>query len=299
MSSLFGAGEPKPRSYADRARDGLAALGQKASDAQFEAEGLLGLRPKTAEEQLYEACCPSLSYQTRLIGFCACMFASFILALFASFMLRRLLWRGDAAPFAIAYTRQRGRDRRLHVHGGADGAAEDDVRAEATRLDDYLRPRVGADALLRLRDASADARFGCILASLFIQWLAHVVYALLRALRARLHLLVPAAVLRGLLRCVVVGVEGGLRGRRNDCGAPSPSVLRRWIAVPQPPLACALCFVVVDTFLRRHCPLIIGSGTRSRRSGSPRRTARARIDPWRDPPPRRSSSCALGLKMSG
>ena len=32
------------------------------------------------------------------------MFASFILALFASFMLRRLLWRGDAAPFAIAYT---------------------------------------------------------------------------------------------------------------------------------------------------------------------------------------------------
>ena len=102
--ALFGAGEPKPRSYADRARDGLAALGQKASDAQFEAEGLLGLRPKTAEEQLYEACCPSLSYQTRLIGFCACMFASFILALFASFMLRRLLWRGDAAPFAIAYT---------------------------------------------------------------------------------------------------------------------------------------------------------------------------------------------------
>ena len=85
MSSLFGS-EPKPRSYADRARDGLASLGQKASDAQFEAEGLLGLRPKTAEEQLYEACCPSLSYQTRLIGFCACMFASFILALFASFI---------------------------------------------------------------------------------------------------------------------------------------------------------------------------------------------------------------------
>ena len=47
MSSLFGTSEPKPRSYADRARDGLASLGQKASDAQFEAEGLLGLRPKT------------------------------------------------------------------------------------------------------------------------------------------------------------------------------------------------------------------------------------------------------------
>ena len=104
MSSLFGSSEPKPRSYADRARDGLASLGQKASDAQFEAEGLLGLRPKTAEEQLYEACCPSLSYQTRLIGFCLCMVASFVLALFASFMMRRLIWRGDAAPFAIAYT---------------------------------------------------------------------------------------------------------------------------------------------------------------------------------------------------
>ena len=39
MSSLFGSSEPKPRSYADRARDGLASLGQKASDAQFEAEG--------------------------------------------------------------------------------------------------------------------------------------------------------------------------------------------------------------------------------------------------------------------
>ena len=122
MSSLFSSSEPKQRSYADRARDGLAALGQKASDAQFEAEGLLGLRPKTAEEQLYEACCPALSYQTRLIGFCLCMFASFILALFASFMLRRLLWRGDA---------------------------------EATRPIHYLCARVGADAFFRVRDASA------------------------------------------------------------------------------------------------------------------------------------------------
>ena len=108
MSSLFGS-EPKQRSYADRARDGLASLGQKASDAQFEAEGLLGLRPKTAEEQLYEACCPSLSYQTRLIGFCLCMFASFILALFASFTLRRLLWRGDAC---LLYTSPSPRDQR-------------------------------------------------------------------------------------------------------------------------------------------------------------------------------------------
>jgi hypothetical protein len=196
MSSLFGASEPKPRSYADRARDGLASLGQKASDAQFEAEGLLGLRPKTAEEQLYEACCPSLSYQTRFIGFCVCMFASFILALFASFMLRRLLWHSDAAPFAIAYT------------------LDNDVRAEATGLDDDLRARVGADALLRLRDASARRRALRLHPRVAVCPVARVdvVYAVLRALRARLRLLVPAAVLRGLLRRLVVSVEGGLRG---------------------------------------------------------------------------------------
>ena len=171
MSSLFGSSEPKPRSYADRARDGLASLGQKASDAQFEAEGLLGLRPKTAEEQIYEACCPSLSYQTRLIGFCACMFASFILALFASFMLRRLLWRGDAAPFAIAYTL----DNVVAILGSMFMAGPTAQLKTMCAPKRRVSTTIYVVALaLTLFFAFATqvpdgARFGCILASLFIQ----------------------------------------------------------------------------------------------------------------------------------
>ena len=180
MSSLFGSEPKKPRSYADRARDGLASLGQKASDAQFEAEGLLGLRPKTAEEQLYEACCPSLSYQTRLIGFCACMFASFILALFASFMLRRLLWRGDAGPFAVAYTL----DNVVAILGSMFMAGPTAQLKTMCAPKRRVSTTIYVLALaLTLFFAFATqvpdgARFGCILASLFVQWLALMWYTL-------------------------------------------------------------------------------------------------------------------------
>lgn len=180
MSGLFGGSEPKKRSYADKARDSLSSLGQKASDAQFEAEGLLGLRPKTTEEQIYETCCPALSYRTRFIGFCVCMFASFVLALFASFMLRRLLYRGDAVPFAIAYTL----DNVVAILGSmfmAGPCAQLKTMCAPKRRVSFTIYIIALGLTLFFAFATQvpdGARFGCILASLFIQWLALMWYTL-------------------------------------------------------------------------------------------------------------------------
>ena len=105
MQSIFGQPKKQP-SMSERVSAALDGAASSVEATNFEAQGLLGLRPKTQQEEIaeaYDACCPALSYQQRLIGFGFCVFASFVLALAASFMLGRLI-RGEPAPFAIAYT---------------------------------------------------------------------------------------------------------------------------------------------------------------------------------------------------
>jgi len=80
-----------------------ASVSKSAAETQFAAEGFLGLREKTAAEQVregYDAACPGLSYRTRALGFCACLAASFLFALLASLNIKKIL-KGDPAPFAL------------------------------------------------------------------------------------------------------------------------------------------------------------------------------------------------------
>ena len=98
MASYFAAPAPAP-SYLDQAYDSVSAA---ATDAQFQATGALGMREKTNSEQLrehYDAACPSLSYQTRFIGYCVFMGLGFACACVASMYLGELL-KGDPTSFA-------------------------------------------------------------------------------------------------------------------------------------------------------------------------------------------------------
>ena len=98
--------QSKPKSTSEQASEYLDSFSQSAKDAQFQAEGLLGLREKTTAEEIqeqYDAACPALSYQTRFVGFCACFCVGLVLMFLADTKIRALI-SGDPAPFGVYYT---------------------------------------------------------------------------------------------------------------------------------------------------------------------------------------------------
>ena len=147
MSSLFGSQRarsraPTPTGRATASVDGpegvrRAIRGGRARSPAAEDGG--GAAPRGLLSLLVVPVC--------LIGFTACMFASFGLG--AIRLVHARAGSSGGRRGALAHAREVGPwppratacgHFGLHVHGGADGAAEDDVRAEAQRvgLDDYL-----------------------------------------------------------------------------------------------------------------------------------------------------------------
>ena len=101
---------PKEKTKSEQASDYLDSLSASASaaakDAQFQAEGLLGTREKTAAEEMseqYDACCPALSYQSRVVGFCLCFFTGLVLMFLADTKISAML-AGNPTPFGVYYT---------------------------------------------------------------------------------------------------------------------------------------------------------------------------------------------------
>ena len=51
----------------------------------------------------YDACCPALSYQSRVVGFCLCFFTGLVLMFLADTKVSAML-AGNPTPFGVYYT---------------------------------------------------------------------------------------------------------------------------------------------------------------------------------------------------
>lgn len=176
MESLFG-GHPEEKK--ETTSDMIQAY---ADDLQQQTSRLLGLEPKTQLEELEEAacaCCPDLTYQQRIIGYCVCLFIGFCLTIGAAVRLGELL-AGDPAPFAIFYTADNVVTvcSSFFLSGPATQCKKmcDKTRYIATML--FFLTMIGTLFFAFYAGIPAGARIGLIIGMIFIQWCALLWYTI-------------------------------------------------------------------------------------------------------------------------
>ncbi|KAJ8603316.1 hypothetical protein CTAYLR_009037 [Chrysophaeum taylorii] len=182
MNSLFGSGEEKKEASTSSATTTSNVLQSYADDLSARTSKLLGLEPKSQLEQLEDevcACCPTLTYQQRIGGYCFCVFVSFCLTIGAATRLGELL-KGDPAPFAIFYTLQNifAIIASLFLVGPASQCKKmcDKTRYIATLI--YFLAIIATLFFAFYEGLPAGARIGLVIAAVFFQWCALLWYTL-------------------------------------------------------------------------------------------------------------------------
>mmetsp|Transcript_17091 Transcript_17091/g.53388 ORF Transcript_17091/g.53388 Transcript_17091/m.53388 type:complete len:221 (+) Transcript_17091:29-691(+) len=170
--------EKQPSAVASAAN----ALHSYADDLSSRTSKLLGLQEKSKLEQLEDelcSCCPTMSYQQRIAGYCTCLFLSFCLTIGAATRLGELL-AGDPAPFAIFFTFQNvvAICGSFFLSGPAAQCKKmcDSSRFIATTL--YFVSMVATLFFAFYTGLPGGAQIGLIILFIFVQWIALLWYTL-------------------------------------------------------------------------------------------------------------------------